>query len=72
MLLHLGGFWGIGIPLSLVLAIPLKFGPQGVWWGYVGSLGTVATLQLMRVRWRLAQDVQRLQIEESDEFAIDD
>ncbi|HVT38280.1 MAG TPA: MATE family efflux transporter [Gemmatimonadaceae bacterium] len=70
MLLHLGGFWGIGIPLSLVLAFGLHMGPPGVWWGFVGSLATVATVQLLRVRWRLAQDIQRLRIDETQEYAL--
>jgi MATE family multidrug resistance protein len=70
MLLHLAGFWGIGIPLSLGLAFGLGFGPQGVWWGYVGSLAAVAVMQLLRVRWRLGQDIQRLQIDESQEFVV--
>ena len=72
MLLHLGGFWGIGIPLSLVLAFPVGLGPRGIWWGYVGSLGAVATMQLLRVRWRLGQDVKRLMIEETGEYAVDE
>ena len=70
MLLHLGGFWGIGIPLSLGLAFSLHMGPRGIWWGYVGSLATVATVQLLRLRWRLAQDVQRLQIDERQEYGL--
>ena len=70
MLLHLAGFWGIGIPLSLGLAFGLGFGPQGVWWGYVGALAAVAVMQLLRVRWRLGQDIQRLQIDESQEFVV--
>ena len=63
MFLHLGGFWGIGIPLSLVLGFTVGMGPQGIWWGYVGSLAAVAVMQLMRVRWRLGQDIQRLRID---------
>ena len=70
MLLHLGGFWGIGIPLSLGLAFGLHMGPRGVWWGFVGSIATVATVQLLRVRWRLAQDIQRLRIDETQEYAV--
>ena len=68
MLIHLGGFWGLGVPLSLFLAFGLNLGPRGVWWGYVGSLFAVAFLQLWRVRWRLRQDVKRLRIEDSGEF----
>lgn len=70
MLLHLAGFWGIGIPLSLWLAFGAGLGPQGVWWGYVGSLAAVATMQFLRVRWRLRQDIRRLQIDESHEFVV--
>ena len=63
MLIHLLGFWVIGLPLCAILAFAVGMGPRGVWWGYVGSLIVVAALQLWRVRWRLARDVQRLRIE---------
>jgi MATE family multidrug resistance protein len=67
MLIHLGGFWGIGLPLSVLLAFGAGLGPRGVWLGYVGSLATVAALQLLRARWRLGQDVARLRIDETGE-----
>ena len=70
MLLHLTAFWGIGIPLCLWLAFGLGFGPQGVWWGYVFALAVAAALQLLRVRWRLRQDIQVLRIDESNEFVV--
>ena len=70
MLLHLLGFWGVGIPLCLWLAFRAGFGPQGVWWGYVGALVVVAVIQLLRVRWRLGQDIQRLRIDESAEWEL--
>ncbi len=72
MLLHLGGFWGLGIPLMFALAFWARLGPQGVWWAYVISLAAVALLQVLRVRWRLTQDVQRLQIEDTQEFELDE
>ena len=64
MLIHLGGFWGVGAPLGLLLALRTSLGPRGVWWGYVAGLFTVAALQLWRVRWRLAGNVERLQVEQ--------
>lgn len=70
MLLHLGGFWGLGIPLSLFLAFQMRMGPRGIWWGYVGSLSAVAIMQLLRARWRLTQDIQRLRIEETQEYLV--
>src|SRR5262249_42673999 len=63
MLLHLVSFWVIGIPLCLWLAMRVGFGPRGVWLGYVGALAVASLSQLVRVRWRLAQDIQRLHIE---------
>lgn len=68
MLLHLGGFWGIGAPLGLLLAFPAGLGPRGVWYGYLVSLAVVAAAQLMRVRWRLSRDITRLQIDERQEL----
>jgi MATE family multidrug resistance protein len=70
MLLHLGGFWGLGAPLGLWLAFPLGLGPRGVWWGFVGSLTVVATAQLFRVRWRLSREIGRLRIDEAEELAV--
>jgi MATE family multidrug resistance protein len=64
MLLHLGGFWGIGAPLGLFLAFPMGMGARGVWFAFALSLLVVAVLQLMRVRWRLSRDVSRLQIDD--------
>ena len=69
MLIHLGGFWGIGAPLGLVLAFDAGLGPRGVWYGYLASLAAVAVAQMMRVRWRLSRDIARLQIDESAELA---
>ena len=64
MLIHLGGFWGVGAPVGLLLALRTSLGPRGVWWGYVAGLVTVAALQLWRVRWRLAGNVERLKVEQ--------
>jgi MATE family multidrug resistance protein len=69
LLLHLGGFWGIGAPLGLLLAFPAGLGPRGVWYGYLGSLIAVAGAQLMRVRWRLSRPIERLKIDEATEVA---
>lgn len=70
MLIHLGGFWGIGAPLCLLLAFPVGLGARGVWYGYLGSLFVVAVAQMMRVRWRLSRDIERLRIEEPNECAV--
>ncbi len=70
MLIHLAGFWFVGAPAGLWLALRTPLGPRGVWWGYVAGLVVVAVLQLWRVRWRLARHLPRLQVEETSEFGV--
>jgi MATE family multidrug resistance protein len=63
MLIHLAGFWGVGLPLAILLAFTAGLGPRGVWWAYVVSLFAVAVMQLWRVRWKLSAEVARVQVE---------
>jgi MATE family multidrug resistance protein len=63
MLIHLFGFWGIGLPSGALLAFVVGLGPKGIWWGYVASLCIVAALQLWRVRKMLGGDVLRVRID---------
>ncbi|MBO1075829.1 MATE family efflux transporter (plasmid) [Roseomonas marmotae] len=44
------GYWGLGLPVGLVLALGLQLGPIGVWLGLAAGLAIVATL--MTLRWR--------------------
>jgi MATE family multidrug resistance protein len=44
------GYWGIGLPLGVVLALPLGLEARGVWWGLAAGLAVVAVLMLRR--WR--------------------
>ena len=54
MLLAALGYWGIGMPVGLVLAAWVGLGPVGLWVGLAAGLGGVAVLMLRR--WgRLSQ-----------------
>lgn len=64
LIVNLLGFWLIGLPVSLLLAFRLDYGPQGLWWGLVAGLAAVATALLLRVRVRLGQEMRRLIIDE--------
>jgi MATE family multidrug resistance protein len=64
LIVNLLGFWLIGLPVSLWLAFRVGLGPQGLWWGLVAGLATVATALLVRVRVRLGQEMRRLVIDE--------
>ena len=63
LVVNLVGFWGFGLPASLLLAFPLGLGPSGLWWGLVVGLGAVALFLLARVAWRFRGDIVRLAVE---------
>lgn len=60
MLVNLFGFWGVGLPVGLLLAFRAGLGPRGVWWGLALGLVVVAVLLLRRVRVRFGRDLRRL------------
>ncbi len=63
MILNLVGFWGVGLPVGAYLAFRAHFGPEGLWWGLAVGLAAVAVLLLIRTRFRLRGDLQRLQVD---------
>jgi MATE family multidrug resistance protein len=54
MLFALGGYWGIGLPLGVVLAFPLRLGGIGIWIGLATGLIVVACLMVRRWHYREA------------------
>jgi MATE family multidrug resistance protein len=44
-----GGYWGVGLPVGLLLALPLGLGPLGIWIGLALGLAVVAAL--LTARW---------------------
>lgn len=63
MLLHLCGFWAIGIPLSALLGFGTRLGGPGIWWGLTSGLIVAAVLQSWRVQRRLRLDIARVVVE---------
>jgi MATE family multidrug resistance protein len=63
MVLHVLSFWAVGIPLGALIAFKFDGGAPGLWWGLTAGLAAAATLQLLRVRSKLARDVRRLEID---------
>ena len=41
-LVGLAGYWLVGVPMALLLAFPLGWGPGGVWWGLASGLAGAA------------------------------
>lgn len=66
LLAMLAGYWLIGVPVSVFLAFGTGMGPQGLWWGFVAGLASVALFLLIRVRLLFRRGVSRLEIEERD------
>lgn len=54
MIFALTGYWGIGLPLGVVLAFPLGLGGVGLWIGLAAGLAVVASLMLWRWLYREA------------------
>jgi MATE family multidrug resistance protein len=48
MLFALAGYWGIGLPLGVLLAFPLRLDGIGIWVGLAVGLAVVACLMIRR------------------------
>jgi multidrug resistance protein, MATE family len=66
MLIHLAGFWLVGVPIAYLLAFGLDLGPAGLWWGLVVALAAVAVTQVLRVRVRFARVIERVRVEDEE------
>ncbi len=66
MLIHVGGFWGIAIPVGLYLGFERDLGARGLWWGLVVGLAAVAAAQVGRVRVMLRRKIERVVIETAE------
>ncbi|MDX1653663.1 MAG: MATE family efflux transporter [Candidatus Competibacteraceae bacterium] len=53
LLITLLAYWGVGLPLGYVLALPLDFAAPGAWVGLLGGLSTAALLLGIRF-WRVS------------------
>jgi MATE family multidrug resistance protein len=53
MLIAALGYWGIGLPLGILLGFPLGFGGAGIWMGLASGLAIVAVL--MSWRWTMRE-----------------
>ena len=58
----LGGYWLLGLPISVWLGFHTTMREVGLWSGFVVSLGIVAIFLLLRIRVLLMRDVRRVQL----------
>jgi MATE family multidrug resistance protein len=50
LLVMLGAYWLVGVPVSAYLGFRTPLGPTGLWWGFVISLAAVALFLYARIR----------------------
>jgi multidrug resistance protein, MATE family len=60
LLVMLGAYWLVGVPVSAYLGFRAGFGAAGLWWGFVASLAAVALFLFLRIRRVFAREVRRV------------
>ncbi len=63
MVMHLCGFWVVGVPLAAYLGFRTALAGRGIWWGLTTGLIIAALLQAWRVQRRLRLDIDRVVVE---------
>lgn len=58
----LGGYWLLGLPVSVWLGFRTGMREAGLWAGFVVSLGAVAVFLLLRIRVMLRRDLRRVSL----------
>ena len=55
---HLGGYWGLGLPVAYVLCFPLGWGVTGIWTGLTSALILIGIVLLLAWRRRLRAEAR--------------
>jgi MATE family multidrug resistance protein len=71
LLANLLGFALLGLPVSYWLGFRARMGPEGLWWGLVVGLSTVAVFLILRVRLRLRRHIARVVIDDHVAVALE-
>jgi MATE family multidrug resistance protein len=58
------GYWGIGLPVSILLGFHTSLRAAGLWWGFVASLSVVALFLFLRMRVLFRRQLSRIVIDE--------
>jgi multidrug resistance protein, MATE family len=58
----LGGYWLLGLPISVWLGFRTSLREVGLWYGFVVSLGVVAIFLLLRIRVLFGRTLQRIEL----------
>jgi multidrug resistance protein, MATE family len=58
----LGGYWLLGLPISIWLGFHTTLREVGLWYGFVASLGVVAIFLLLRIRVLFGRTLRRIEL----------
>ena len=70
MLVNLLGFWGVGLPVCLLLGFGLDQGPPGIWWGLAVGIGVVSILLMLRIRARFGRELRRIVVDDEADSPV--
>ncbi len=62
LLVMLSAYWLVGVPVSAYLGFRTELRAVGLWWGFVVSLGAVATVLFLRILVVFRRDLRRVAI----------
>ena len=50
-LIAISCYWGAGVPLAYLFALPFEYGPYGIWVGMLGGVGIAGVFYIFRPRY---------------------
>lgn len=65
LLVMLGAYWLVGVPVSAYLGFHTSLRAAGLWWGFVFSLAAVALFLFLRIRVVFGRELRRIHVEQS-------
>ena len=63
LLVMLGAYWLVGVPVSAYLGFRTPLRAAGLWWGFVVSLAAVAIFLFARIRTVFGRGLQRVRVD---------
>lgn len=63
LLVMLGAYWLVGVPVSAYLGFHTQMRAAGLWWGFVLSLAAVAIFLFLRIRVVFGRELRRVHLE---------
>jgi MATE family multidrug resistance protein len=63
LIVMLGAYWIVGVPVSAYLGFHTSLRAAGLWWGFVVSLAAVAIFLFLRIRVVFSRELRRVSVD---------